>query len=365
MLNFVNKLKVTTLAVSSMIVLSSSAFAQEACKPYAVKAGDSLGTIAEAAYGTSDFQMIFNANRNTLNNNPNDLKEGTVLSLPCLDGRISNDVEFNDIVNEQSKIASQREIADVYAPDVRLLASNDWAPYTEETMNGGGALMRLAVTALHRGGNNRKHVEGWIDDIDAHLHTLLPSGAYDIAVAWVVPNCAKNPDLMGGESLFRCNDFYASVPVYESVIGYYTLIGSKYANATRLEDYAGATFCRAEGYFTSDLEEAGLVEPVITLLRPKLPRNCFEAVLTGEADATGFAVQNSTGIITSLSAQDELAQNKNFTYLSSIHLLAHKSNPFALEYISMLNNGLNEMRKSGEWYDIVASSLAENNASNQ
>ena len=41
--------------------------------------------------------------------------------------------------------------------------------------------------------------------------------------------------------------------------------------------------------------------------------------------------------------------------------MGSKSNPRSLEFIEELNAGLDEMRESGEWYDIVASSLKEAN----
>ena len=46
-------------------------------------------TIAQAAYGSYDYQIIFNANRNTVAANPNALDPGTVLVLPCEDGRLT------------------------------------------------------------------------------------------------------------------------------------------------------------------------------------------------------------------------------------------------------------------------------------
>ena len=43
------------------------------------------------------------------------------------------------------------------------------------------------------------------------------------------------------------------------------------------------------------------------------------------------------------------------------HFVTSRSNKRGLEYIAMLNRGLAEMRESGEWYDIVATGLAEYN----
>ncbi|WP_170428638.1 hypothetical protein [Ruegeria arenilitoris] len=147
-------------------------------------------------------------------------------------------------------------------------------------------------------------------------------------------------------------------------MGYFTLPDSKYATATSIEGLEGVIVCRKEGLFTNDLEETGLVHPKITLVQPRTTEECIEAVMNGTADATGTAIQQANGVIASLDLENSVVQNENFTHLSTIRLLAHKSNPFGLQYILMLNNGLNEIRKSGEWYDIVSSSLTECSAQN-
>jgi hypothetical protein len=358
-------IKKMTVAMVATTTFATGAAAQEACNPYTVKQGDSLASIANTAYGTFDYQMIFNANRVALGKNPNELDAGLVLNLPCEDGRISSDAEFDTIVKEQEKISSAQGISNVYAPDIKMLSGNGWKPFTDESLSGGGAFVRLASTALNRANNNRGYKVDWIDDWGSHLNTLLPSGAYDIAIAWYLPDCAKNPDLMGENSLYRCNSFYHSVPVYETVIGYYSRPDSEYANARTMQDYAGAKVCRVEGWFTSDLEEGGLVEPVVEMVRPKTVEACFEAVASGEADVTGLSIQVGASFLGEPEFEGKVVQNATITNLLSARFFTHKSNPFGLQYITMMNNGLNEMRKTGEWYDVISSSLAEHNLKTQ
>ncbi|MBL9047781.1 MAG: ABC transporter substrate-binding protein, partial [Tabrizicola sp.] len=45
----------------------------------------------------------------------------------------------------------------------------------------------------------------------------------------------------------------------------------------------------------------------------------------------------------------------------TFHFIVSKSNPRGRVYLAMINRGLTEMRETGEWYDIVSSSLAEYN----
>jgi polar amino acid transport system substrate-binding protein len=84
-----NMVFMTVAALSGIGVAPASA--QEACTTYTAKEGDTLGAISSAAYGTYDYQQIFNANRDIIAASPNSLVPGTQLVLPCLDGRLRPD----------------------------------------------------------------------------------------------------------------------------------------------------------------------------------------------------------------------------------------------------------------------------------
>ncbi len=54
---------------------------------YAVEAGDTLWSIAQEAYNNSaDWQKIYDANKGTIGPDPNSLTAGTVLYIPQLQG---------------------------------------------------------------------------------------------------------------------------------------------------------------------------------------------------------------------------------------------------------------------------------------
>lgn len=76
------------MAISASIATFSPALAQEACGTYTVKADDTLGDIAWSAYGSGDYQMLFDANRDRLGGNPAILEAGLELQIPCPDGAL-------------------------------------------------------------------------------------------------------------------------------------------------------------------------------------------------------------------------------------------------------------------------------------
>jgi polar amino acid transport system substrate-binding protein len=57
----------------------------------------------------------------------------------------------------------------------------------------------------------------------------------------------------------------------------------------------------------------------------------------------------------------QVMHNPYLIKLASLQFATHVTNERGRDYLRMLNRGLAEMRATGEWYDIVASTLAEVN----
>lgn len=359
-----DKLRSTALA-ACLFVVPALASAQEACTTYTVRDGDTLGSIAEAAYGTYDYQMIFNANRDALATNPNNLQAGLQLILPCEDGRLTPDSQLSAVIQQETaRQETNRSRNNSYEPPLKFVTSNNWMPFTDESLTGGGIFTRMATTAMQRGGNDRGYQVSYVDDWMAHIEVLLPTGAFDVSIAWESPDCTKL-DLLGEFSVRMCTEFDFSLPIYETAYAFNTLNDSKYANARAFSDYAGAKVCRPEAWPISDLEVQGLVEPVVTYVHPKAPLDCARMLLNGEVDLYSIEAETAASNFAELGATNRVSPNPALATFITYHFLTSKSNPRGRVYIAMLNRGITEMRESGEWYDIVATGLAEYNKLSQ
>ena len=348
-----------------MLVLPGVAAAQEACTTYTVKDGDTLGTIAQSAYGSYDYQMIFNANRDALAANPNALPAGLQLILPCEDGRLSPDTELAAVIEQETeKQEASRVRNNTYEPPLKFVSSNNWMPFTDETLTGGGIFVRMAATAMQRGGNDRGYEVSYVDDWMSHIDVLLPTGAFDVSIAWESPDCTKL-DLLGEFSVRMCTEFDFSLPIYETAYAFNTLNDSKYAGARQFSDYAGAKICRPEAWPLGDLEVQGLVPPVVEYIQPKNPLDCAEMLVNGEVDLYSIEAETASANFAELGATDRVSPNPALATFITYHFITSKSNPRGRVYIAMLNRGITEMRESGEWYDIVATGLAEYNKLSQ
>ncbi len=360
------RIRTRTFAIAAvMFATPFAAAAQEACTTYTVKDGDTLGSIAQTVYGTYDYQNIFNANRDALANNPNDLPPGMQLILPCEDGRLSAEAELNAVITQETaKQETTKKKSNTFEPPLKFVTSNNWMPFTDEKLTGGGIFVRLAATAMQRGGNDRDYTIAYIDDWQSHLDTLLPSGAFDISIAWESPDCTKM-DLLSEESVKRCTDLDYSLPIYELVNVFYTTTDSKYATAKTYADFKGAKICRGDAWGTGDLEVNGLTPPFIEMVSPVDPVDCASMLLSGEVDVYSMEVETVVAHFEQLKAMDKVVQNPYLSIVLPYHFITAKTNPRGRVYISMLNKGITEMRESGEWYDILATGLAEYNKLSQ
>lgn len=355
--------RVLPLAISAVMALAISstpdgAHAQDACSVYTTRAGDSLGTIAEAAYGAFDYQQIFHANRNEIVN-PNAIEAGLVLKLPCADGSLPGAAPADPIVRPvPARADTVIRPSSQFEPPIRIVSANGWAPFVGEDLAGGGMLVRIATTALNRGGNSRDYSVNYVDDWSSHLQTLLPLGAFDVSVAWYMPDCLRT-DAMSEAMKSRCTELDSTVPVYEAEVGFFTLPGNAYESARVPADLAGARICRPKGRFTFDLEAEGLAEPVVTMAIPDTVTDCLELMQAGKADVVSLEVESVVAAARELGLEDRLVRNPHLTKVLGMSFVTHKTNPRGRVYIAMLNRGLAEMRQSGELSAIVSESLAE------
>ncbi|MCV2866265.1 transporter substrate-binding domain-containing protein [Albidovulum sediminicola] len=357
------RLNSKTLAASSLFAAAffGSASAQQACSTYVVQDGDTIGTIAIQAYGTLDYQIVFNANRERIGNDISGLKPGTELILPCPDGRLTADAPIPDVAKSAEASASRTTPAvDDYKPKVKFVTGGDWYPFTDEGLTGGGFLIRLVETAMHRAGNDRKYLIGWVDDWDSHMSVLLPAKAYDLSIAWYAPDCGAT-DTVSEMTQDFCDNYLFSKSLYDAVFGFFTRADSPYAGAKTIADYKGARICRPEGYSMHDLDAAGLIEPAVTISIPPTLGDCAEGVVQGRYDVMSVESQAMVSVRKDLGLGEEFVENAFVTSIQAISAMASRKNARALEFLTELNAGLDEMRDSGEWYDIVASSLKEAN----
>lgn len=381
--------------------------AQEACTTYSVVAGDNLRFIARSAYGDADlFRVIYNANVDVIGEKADLIEVGAQLVIPCdpakpaaaaapetapadgtelVTGVIDPAKEPLAVVPELPVAAAtddqqtKAEAVEVSAaapeaapaPDsvaeppaaamvpVRLVTGNGYAPFADETLPGGGMFTQLVEMAIFRADPAIPYNLTFINDWQAHIDALLPSQAYDLSFPWIKPDCSGTTMLSPGDQA-RCDDFVFSAPFYEIVDGFFAVADSDLISATSYEAFKGKRICRPEGFTTGVLEAVGLAVPVVDIVRPTEASDCFEALAAGKVDLVSIDAEVGDSAIAALGMTGRFTQNPHLMTLQSLHVIAYRANPRAVEMLAQLDSGLVEMYESGEWYDIVSSALAQN-----
>ena len=247
---------------------------------------------------------------------------------------------------------------------VRMVTGNGYAPFADEMLPGGGMLTQIVEMAIFRADPAIPYNLTFISDWQAHIDALLPSQAYDLSFPWVRPDC-EAPETLTAADQARCDDFEFSAPYYEIVDGFFVRADSDLVSASSYDLFAGKRICRPEGYTTGVLDAVGLSVPNVELMRPLEASDCFEALASGKVDLVSIDAEAGDSVIAELGMVGDFLQNPHLMTLQSLHVIAHKSNPRAVEMVRLLDAGLVEMYESGEWYDIVSTALSQGAALRQ
>lgn len=329
-------------ALSALLSAPAPAEAQAACELYRVQRGESLAEIATRVYGDPDYGQIWRENRAEIGRNPDIVRVGTVLRLPCPEGS-----------PPQSAPAAPGA-----GGDVSFVTANGYLPYTDESLFQSGLVTQLVRQAMLRGAPEKSVEIVFVNDWAAHLETLLPRMAFDGSFPWTRPDCGEGAARTTAED-YACLNYVYSDPLYEIVEGFFSRPGLGFETLVNFDGMKGATLCRPEGYPTGHLGDAGLMPPDVVLVTPATPHACFERLLTGSVDVVALDTRSGERAMSDLGLTFEIAENPHLYSIQPLQVALHKDNPRSAELIADINRGLADMLATGEWASIVSEGLRE------
>jgi len=338
---------------------------------YTVRRGDTLAGISRAAYGTLDYyRVLYQFNRAAIGADPSGIEVGIVLRIPCLDssGRVieaaAEPAPEPDAVEEvaSDQAPAPDPVAGDPAPPVgtdpdgvmRVAVAAAWAPLADQDQAQGGLLTEIVARAADRLDLPRGYDVFFVDDWAGLPDTMMAQGRYDLALAWAQPDC--NRTAPGSESARICSGLAWSEPLYEQVIGVYTLTGAP--PPLSATDLYGATICRPAGFPAHVMADQGLAEPDVTLAQPDTARDCFQGLLDGAYQAVLMARDVAEGAIQALDAQDVITRQPTLDRLATLHAVAQRNNPLGVERLAALDSEIRALKASGDWFEIVHRHMA-------
>lgn len=317
-------------ALAFLVTGATSATAQTACELYQVKRGDTLNKIVERVDGLDSYRQIYRVNRRAIGRNPNLLRRGAVIRIPCVGP------------------AQNIETVASAPPEISFLTSNGLAPYTDEALAGQGLFTQLVERAVMRAAPDTEIEIVFVNDRGAHMDVLLPRGAFDAGFPWAAQDCAP-----GGS----CEALRFSEPFYEIVDGYFSRTGTGFENVTRPAGFEGTTICRPEGQSAAGQAAFAAGHPNATVISSATPEACFNHLARGQVDIVAVETRIGTHMIDTLGLQGQVVENKHLFEIHPLRVAVPAANPKANEIIEVLNRGLKAMLQSGEWDSIISDSL--------
>ncbi|MEP1587301.1 MAG: transporter substrate-binding domain-containing protein [Tateyamaria sp.] len=320
---------------------------------YTVQVDDTLSEIADRLYkDVKVLPILHRDNRAVVGDDPDELRPGSKLKLPCIDGRPIGLELAIDAVNPppaQVSVPQGTERSEDVGV-INLVTAGDFTPFTDRTLAQGGMITEMVSLAIGQAGRTENFRINWINDRTAHLDPLMREGMMDLAFPSYRPDCAT----LRADPL--CQEFLFSDPMFELL----TLLFVNKRHPIPFSqdiDIEGKTLCRPEGFSIADLDRADrrwVSEKKITLVQPLAVQDCFAMLAAGDVD--GVAINEFTGRAAvrdlGLTEQVEALEGRALA-IETLHALVHKSHPRATELLELINSGLADIRETGEYQRVI------------
>jgi polar amino acid transport system substrate-binding protein len=340
------------------LFFSNNLFAAECGGKYVVKTGDTLSSIASEYYqDVFLFSLIFDANRDTLSD-PSKIYKGNKIDIPCL---------VEEKIETSLKVTSKRVQNKNSNRTIDIVVAKGFPPFTyAEGEKEGGMTTQIVKESFSSSKYTVQYNIDWINDFDSHFPLML-SGKYDMSYPWYKPtDCNhENKNNFSDNTKDRCSNFLFSEPLYETLTAFYRNKDSQRNIPGNYKDLHGSKICRAKGYYTFDLEEEGLNEKNITLIRPGSIEDCFKLLLRKKVDYVAHNSFSSRNTIRKLEIEDRMVAVSSLQKSIGMHLLVAKSHPDAETLIHKFNDGLIELERKGRLKKVQSQHIINDLISSQ
>lgn len=319
---------------------------------YTVQLDDSLSQIADRLYkDVNVWSVLHRDNRAVVGDDPDTLRPGAKLNLPCIDGRPVGLEGGDDTATVPEQVAVPATTVRSEGIDViNLVTAGDFAPFTDRGLAQGGMITEMVSAALTQAGWAQDIRINWINDRTAHVDPLMREGMMDMAFPSYRPDCAAlSVDVL-------CQDFLFSDPMFEllTVLFVDNMHPVPFSQDIDIE---GKILCRPEGFSVADLDRADrqwVSEGKITLIQPLAVRDCFAMLMAGEVDAVAINEFTGRAAVRDLALTDQVeAMVGRALAIESLHVLVHKGHPRAAELLEVMNSGLAQIRATGEYQRVI------------
>lgn len=327
------------LALAALVALAPAG-ARAACNTeYTVGENETIYSIAEKAFGDAEkWTLLFYANERLLTEARFAVQPGDVLILPCEPG--SQAADATPLLQDNA--------------EMKLVTGSNYAPFTDRSWPGNGMVTELVNAALEATPEPVSYSIAWEDDWSKHLFPMLDSKQFDMGFPWLKPDCDRTPDNE------RCANFHFSDPLVEILIMLFVRKDSGLRHDSDA-DVIGKTLCRPSGYFTHDLDRHDrqwLSKGLVTLVQADTPEACFELLRGGHVDAVTVNSFLGATKIQEMGLGNAIIALERPLSVEGLHVIISKKHWRGTTHLYRLNAGLQALKESDRYNQIIAKHLA-------
>lgn len=332
---------------------------------YTVVRGDTLHAIASRVYPTPDYMAIYRANRSFMPS-PAEIEIGDRLLIPCLDGsgfQAREDalagLSGGGTPGASSAVPPSAPVTDGQGggamsldPIARIVVLSEAAPYAGKRLPEGGMVTEIISRAMLRAPRPVDY-EVVFDDAAVDPVAALAAGEFDLGFPVARPDCARATDLSDIQRRL-CDGFVFSDVVATVETRFYVAAGNALASATNDAALGGKRLCRAAGRFSGTGPEVSGSDVV----RERRTRDCFVQLSAGNVDVVSASGSALDALESQLGSGAAAVEATGLRRSHTIHVVAPRENARGKAFLVTLNQGLAEIRRSGEWATVVGNHLA-------
>ena len=328
----------------ALMLVSGAARAAGICGTYSVVPGDTLRLISEKYYGVRELSpIIYAANAGVIGENPNTIEIGMELAIPCRENmQTPAPNAFLALVTPESRSAENM------AP--RFVAKSGDTPFVRQ--DNSGIIPEVLTAALRAGGyQNAVNIIRPAGISDVLRESTTPNAM--LSFPWAKPDCG-NAAALSPQSVYVCDNYTFSDPLFEITLGIFTTANSRLAMAETAASFEGQSICVPQFHTSDLLVKNGIAATSANIVLAPDFRRCLAGLETGVFDAVLADYQSFALMVPSGNTMVDIPA---FAQKTTLHAIAYSQNPAALSVIEMANSGLKKILLSGEWFGIVNQNL--------
>lgn len=328
-------------AAIAIATIGGAAEANEAdCgKDYISQSGETVYQVATKAFGPGLHRQLFvNALLHKHGQNGGVLTKGTKISIPCaVSGGLELPKEYWTALGnqpaeitvltagyDQASVGSARDVNSLYDALLKGLLSESLLVASFATL---GAREVVAY-------------QPFPDD----------GGAKDVSFPWLKSDCADAQQ----RSQALCSQALWSDPLFDLTSGVYVSKGGPES----LTDLGPEGLCIADESRAAAMQSGVLTPKMLSRLSGGGAGTCIASLRSGAVAAVIVPDIAATAENRLNRADPFLQKISGAEFSDTVHAVVDNRNPHARRVLKRLNDGLEEIRISGEWYQIVRSELS-------